>query len=58
MWHEAETEGSTVLFNYDHVVFVKEQEDGTCALVFKDGSVIEVSNGFEGLKRVLLNIGV
>lgn len=57
MWRETETDNGTILVNYDHVVFVTPKEDGTSALVYTDGSVIDINAGFEGLKRALLNLG-
>lgn len=56
MWRETNIEGGTVLVNYDHVLFIKQMEDGASALVYTDGSVIEIRTGFEGLKRALLNM--
>jgi hypothetical protein len=57
MWRETNTEGGTVLVNYDHVLFVKQLEDGSSALVYKDGSVIDIRTGYKGLTRALLKLG-
>jgi hypothetical protein len=57
MWRETNIEGGPVLVNYDHVLFIKQLEDGSSALVYKDGSVIEIRTGYKGLSKALLRLG-